>query len=224
LSAPAVIALLWILFAGSHMALSSLGLRPRLVGAIGERAFLGVYSLVALAIFTALFWFYIAHRHQGALLWALPLGGAGLWAIYALQAAAWSLVAAGLVQPSPVTVGLPEERRPKRAVGVHLLCRHPLFMGLGLFGALHLLVNGFASDAVFWAGFPLFAVIGSRHQDQRKLATQGAAYRAWYDETPFLPFAGRATARGLREMGPVPIAVGVALAAVFRWLHGPLFH
>ena len=224
MSAPVVIVALWLLFAATHMGLSSLRLRPRLVAAAGERAFLGVYSLVALGVFTALFWFYIDHRHQGSLLWSPALGRAGLWAIYALQAVAWSMIAAGLAQPSPVAVGLPEERRPKEPRGVQRLTRHPVFMGLGLFGALHLVANGFASDAAFWAGFPLFALVGSAHQDRRKRVTQGEPYRAWCAATPFLPFTGRETARGLREMGPLPIAIGVALAVVFRLLHGPLFH
>jgi uncharacterized membrane protein len=97
-------------------------------------------------------------------------------------------------------------------------------MGLGLFGALHLCVMGFASDVAFWAGFPLFAVIGCAHQDRRKLATGGDAYRAWHADTPFLPFTGRATLRGLRETSPLVIAIGVALATGMRLLHAPLFH
>jgi len=224
MSAPVAILVLWLLFAGTHMGLSSLRLRPRLVAAAGERAFLGLYSLVALAIFTALFWFYVVHRHQGDLLWSTPIGVAGRWAVYALQAVAWTLIAAGLVQPSPAAMGVPEERRPKEPRGVQRLTRHPVFMGLGLFGALHLVVNGFASDVLFWAGFPVFALVGSAHQDGRKRVTLGEPYRAWCEATPFLPFTGRETARGLREMGMLPIAIGVGLAVVFRLLHGPLFH
>jgi uncharacterized membrane protein len=106
---------------------------------------------------------------------------------------------------------------------VHLLTRHPVFMGAGIFGALHLLGMGFASDVAFWAGFPLFALIGCAHQDRRKLATEGADYRAWHERTPFLPFTGRETLRGLRELSPLAIPIGVALATVLRLLHGPLF-
>jgi len=224
MSAPVVILALWLLFAATHMGLSSLRLRPRLVEALGERSYLGVYSLVALGVFTALFWFYLAHRHQGALLWTPANGHAGLAAIYLLQAVAWTMVAAGLAQPSPAAMGVPEERRPKEPRGAQRITRHPVFMGLGLFGALHLVANGFASDAVFWAGFPLFALIGSAHQDRRKRVTQGEPYRAWCEATPFLPFTGGETARGVREMGLLPIAIGVALAVGFRLLHGPLFH
>jgi uncharacterized membrane protein len=100
--------------------------------------------------------------------------------------------------------------------------RHAVFMGIGLFGALHLPVTGFASDVAFWAGFPLFAWVGCRHQDRRKLATEDDAFRAWFAETSFLPLSNAHSWRGLRDVPFwLPVA-GIALAT--RWLHGPLFH
>lgn len=218
------IVLLWLLFAATHMVLSSRRLRPKLVATLGERGFLGVYSLVAIVIFVALVWRYMGHRHEGALLYTpLPLGVAGLWVLYVLQGVAWTLVVAGNFSPSPVTVGLPESRRAKQARGVHRITRHPLFMGVGLFGALHLLVMGFATDVAFWAGFPLFAIAGCAHQDRRKLATEGSEYRAWHAGTPFLPFTGRDSLRGLREIPPLAMVLGVATTVLLRWLHGPVF-
>jgi uncharacterized membrane protein len=223
---PAIgIAALWLLFAATHMGLSSRRVRPRLVAAFGERGFLGAYSAVALAIFVALVWLYIAHRHAGALLWApLVTSRAGVWAVYAGQCVAWTMVVAGNLSPTPAVVGMTEARRPKEARGVHRITRHPTFMGLGLFGGLHLLVMGFASDAAFWAGFPLFALLGSAHQDARKLATLGPDYRSWHAGTAFLPFTGRDTLRGLREIPAFVYAIGIGTAAVLRWLHGPVFH
>ncbi|RIL00873.1 MAG: hypothetical protein DCC71_18370 [Proteobacteria bacterium] len=216
------IAALWLLFAATHMGMSSRSLRPRLVAALGERGFLGVYSLVAIAVFVALVWLYMANRHEGALLYQpAALGAVGLWIFYVLQGVAWTLVVAGNVSPSPAAL-VPEAMRAKQPRGVHRLTRHPLFMGLGIFGALHVVVMGFASDVAFWAGFPLFAIAGCAHQDRRKRVTQ-PGYRAWCEATPFLPFTGRETLQGLRELSPLAIALGVALTAVLRWLHGPLF-
>lgn len=225
MSTPLAIGLLWLLFAATHMGLSSLRLRPRLVAALGERAFQGLYSLLALAIFVPLVWFYLGHRHEGALLWVTAPGALGRWALYVLQGVAWSLVAAGLVQPSPVALGVPEAQRPREARGIHRVTRHPVFMGFGLAGALHLVSpgNGFASDVAFWIGFPLFAVVGSLHQDRRKLATGGEAYHAWHRGTAFLPFTGRESLRGLGELPAFAIPLGIALAVGLRWLHGPLF-
>jgi len=224
LSAAVVVAFFWVLFAVTHIGLSSQTWRPRAVAALGAQGFLGVYSLLALVVFTALVWFYIGHRHQGTELWAPSIAGAGLWAIYALQGVAWSLVVAGVMTPSPAAFVVGDAKRPEPARGVHLLTRHPVFMGAGIFGALHLFVMGSASDVAFWAGFPLFALIGCAHQDRRKLATEGADYRAWHERTPFLPFAGRETVRGLRELPRLAIPIGVVLATGLRLLHGPLFH
>src|SRR5512138_389699 len=212
MSATAVVIALWLVFAATHMIPSSRSVRPRLVATLGERGFAGAYSIVALGVFTALVWFYMTHRHAGASLWTPSLGRVGLWAIDALQAVAWTLVVAGVMTPSPAAMGSPQAAKPDPARGVHLLTRHPVFMGVGLFGALHLLVMGFASDVAFWAGFPLFALAGCAHQDARKLATEGPDYRAWHAQTPFLPFTGRATLRGLRELPPLAIAIGVSLA------------
>ena len=203
---------------------SSLRLRPRLVGAMGAPAFQGVYSLIALVIFSALFWFYLVHRHEGPLLWAIPIGSAGLWTLYVLQGVAWTLVVAGGMQPSPATIAgftvkMPENIKPR---GVQRITRHAMFMGVGLFGLLHLPVNGFLSDAIFWAGFPIFSLLGCWHQDQRKLATDGEAFRAFHAATHFLPFSGRGVLRGISEM-PLAIVIGVALTVGMRLLHGPLW-
>lgn len=216
------VALLWALFAATHVAPSSEQLRARLVARLGERGFLGAYSLLAFAAFVPLVWFYLANRHEGALLWAIPLGGAGRWALYAGQAVAWTIAVAGLASPSPATVGLPEDRRPREPRGVHRITRHPLFMGLGLSGLLHLPANGFASDVAFWAGFPLFAIVGCAHQDARKRAAQ-PGYADWIARTSFLPFAGAGALRGVRELAPVIVVSGIAVTIVLRWLHPLLF-
>jgi uncharacterized membrane protein len=83
--------------------------------------------------------------------------------------------------------------------------------------------NAAASDVAFFGGLAVFPLIGARHQDQRKLATGDAAFRAFHDATPFLIFTGRETLRGLRELPPVAIAVGLALGLGARWLHGSLW-
>jgi uncharacterized membrane protein len=204
------------------MGLSSLRLRPRLAAMLGERAFLGLYSLVALGLFVPLVWVYLGNRQAGPLLWTTPVGPVLLWLLYAVMGVGWVLVVVGLIQPSPVVAGGPAEARVR---GAHRLTRHPPFMGFAIFGALHLLLllGVHASDAVFFAGFPLFSLLGAWHQDRRKLRTAGETFRAWHAATPFLPFTGRETARGLRELPPLGVALGVVLTIALRLLHGPLF-
>jgi uncharacterized membrane protein len=203
---------LWVLFAATHMGLSSQRFRPRLVAALGERPFLGLYSLLALAIFVPLVTRYFASKHTGPLLWYLGGSTAVRWGVYAGMGVAFVLTLGGLLTPSPASIGGPQAQ----VRGVLRLTRHPVFMGVGLFGLLHLLaarVN--AAELVFFAGFPAFALLGCHHQDRRKLASGGEAFASFWAATPFLPFSGPGRWRALAEM-PLAIALGIAAALLVR--------
>jgi uncharacterized membrane protein len=217
----AVLALvaLWLAFAATHMGMSSLRARPALVRALGgERAFAGVYSLVALAIFVPLVWTYFANKHQGPYLGTLA-GVPGLrWGMYAGMALAFTLMAGGLLRPSPASM-LPGAARVEGALHV---TRHPVFMAAGLFGLLHLcVVSVSAAELAFFGGFPVFAVAGSRHQDTRKLATADEELRRFHAATSLLP-----DPRGLPALvreAPLALAVGVGATIALRWFHPTLF-
>lgn len=209
------IVLLWAAFAATHMGLSSLRLRPRLVAALGAQGFQGVYSLLALATFVPLVWLYFAHQHAGPHLWYLGYLTPVRWIAYLGMALALALVAGGLITPSPASLTGGEVAEPR---GVLRVTRHPLLMGLGLFGAVHLLTaNVNAAELAFFAGFPVFVVLGCRHQDQRKLAGD-EAYARFVAQTGFLPFATPGALRGLREGLPA-LALGVGLAVLLRYFH-----
>jgi uncharacterized membrane protein len=219
MAATALIAFLWLAFAATHMALSSQRLRPRLIAALGERPFQGLYSLIALVLFVPLVWVYAANKHAGPALWHLGDQAAIRWLGTLGMGAALVLVVGGLLRPSPASLA------PGRAevAGVLRITRHPLFMGLGLFGLLHLVMaRVHASDLVFFGGFALFAVIGCDHQDRRRRRSADESLRRFYDETPFLPFSRPGGLRGLAEM-PLALAVGIALTAGLRYFHDALF-
>ncbi len=215
-----VLIALWLAFAATHMGLSSVRLRPRLHQRLGERGFIGLYSLVAFAVFVPLVWYYFAHKHAGPLLWAVPIGTAGRWAIYVGMGVAVVLMACALVQRSPHALG------GDRSGGVNALqriTRHGLFMGIGLFALLHLIPNGYASDVAFFGGMAAFSVVGSVHQDRRKLVLEAETYGPFVEQTPFLPFTGSETLQGLRRL-PLPgLVLGILLTAVLRYFHSSWF-
>ncbi len=210
---------LWIAFAATHMGLASVSLRPRLVSRLGERGYQGVYSLVALATFVPMVSLYFRNQHLGPHLWYLGHLPAVRWLAYLAMAVALVLMVGGLIQPSPAGIapGRPEPR------GVLRITRHPLFMGAGLFGLVHLLVaNLNAAELAFFAGFPIFAVIGCRHQDLRKLASGDPAFVRFHAETAFLPFTRGDLLRALAESAPA-IVVGLGLTLLLRWFHAGWF-
>ena len=213
------IVLLWAAFTATHIGMSSASLRPRLVGALGQLGFLALYSIVALAIFVPLVRLYFANKHAGPALWMLPRGPVLTATMYVAMGVAFVLLVASFLRPSPAGMA-PAESTPR---GVHLLTRHPMVMGVVVFALAHLLPNGFASDVAFFGGFAAFALITVAHQDRRKLASGPAGYREFYDGTPFLPFTGRETVRGLRELSPIALVVGIGLTFAVRWFHPSWF-
>jgi uncharacterized membrane protein len=213
------VALLWLGFAGSHMALSSLRLRPQIADRIGEQAFRGLYSLVAFAFFIPLVWIYFAHKHSGPWLWSVSAGFVLQGLLYILMGVAFVLLVAAFAQPSPASI-LGGKAVPK---GVFRITRHPLLMGIATFGLVHLVPNGSLTDIVFFGGFVAFSLAGAWHQDLRKIAMETPGYREFCRATPFLPFSGQQTWTGIREMSPVVIGAGVVLTIVVRYFHSSLF-
>jgi uncharacterized membrane protein len=218
MSPTMTIILLWLGFAGTHLTLSSVRVRPRLVARLGEGPFRGLYSLVAFAFFVPLVWAYFANKHAGPWLWALPHAATLRWLVYAGMALAFVLVVAGFMRPSPAGV----VAGPAKPAGVHFITRHPLFMGIALFGLVHLPLNGSTADVAFFGGFVIFSLVGAAHQDRRKLVTN-PEYRTFVEATPFIPFTGRSALQGCRALLPTAALVGIALTAVVRYFHGSWF-
>jgi uncharacterized membrane protein len=218
-----VVLMWWLAFAGVHLVASSRALRPVLVRRLGAQGFQGVYSLVVLGLFVGLVRAWWPARHTGPLLWSL----AGVPGVHALAVAlaftGIAVVGLSFFQPSPV---LPVPGLPKASRGLTRITRHPLFVGIALWGIAHTLVNGFLSDVVFFGGFPVFALVGGLHQDSRKRAEEGDRLRAFYDETSVVPFGAILGGRNrlvLREIPLVGVLVGVVLAAALYTFHDRLF-
>jgi uncharacterized membrane protein len=213
------ILLLWLAFTATHVGMSSLRLRPRLAGALGEGGFIAVYSIVALAIFVPLIRLYFTSKHAGEMLWVVPRGPLFSAVVYTGMAIAFVLLVSSFLRQSPGAI-VPGDTTPR---GVYRITRHPMVMAFVVFALVHLLPNGSTADVAFFGGFALFALVGAAHQDQRKLATGPAGYRAFYDHTPFFPFTGRETLKGLRELSPLAVAGGLLLTLTVRYFHSTWF-
>ena len=212
----AVIVVLLLLFASSHMLLSSRAIRARLVARLGDMRFQIVYSIVALVFFVPLLYYYFTHLHAGPLLWSVPDSDAVEFVLVLANVIGFVLAVAGVMTPSPASVGGAPVDEPK---GVHRITRHAVFMGMGIWALAHLVSNGYASDVAFFGGIVVFVLVGSWHQDQRKLAAGHPRFERFHAATSFIPFTGRDALRGLMELPPLAAIIGVVIALVARYLH-----
>jgi uncharacterized membrane protein len=218
LSPATAIVLLWVAFTATHLGLASVRVEPKLRAKLGDGAFLGLYSVVALALFVPLVMIYFGNRHAGPWLWHVPVRPVLRALLYLGMTLGLVLAVGALLRPSPASL-VPGAQSEVR--GVYRVTRHPLVLGLAIVWALHLIPNASTADVAFFAGFLAFSLAGAWHQDARKLHTAPESFRAFHEATSFLPF-GRGVF-GLTDLPPLVVVLGVVAALGIRWLHGSIW-
>jgi len=221
----ASIALWAILFVGSHLVISSTGIRPWLIAKVGEQPYRGIYSLISFATLVPLIIVFANHKHSGAMLWYLRAMPPVRWLTWVLMFIAFIMLVSGLVTPSPASIGA-ESTNQQAASGLLKVSRHPSFVAFALFGIAHMLMNGWLGDVIFFGTFPVLGIVGGKVQDARKLREIGESYRKFMSETSFFPggalIGGRQKWTGA-DMPWTGILVGIALAIVTVVVHPWLF-
>jgi len=214
-----VIAALSIAFVVFHIVPSHPPIRDALVRSLGRGPYLGLYSLVNLAVFVPLLFLWFGNRLHEPALWAVrdpaTTGVVQLVMLFGMALAAAGSMDAG---PNSITVHqgnlsamTPEVR------GIGAVTRHPLSVGLGLVAAGHLIVNGWPADLWFWGSLFVLSFVGAWHQDVRQ--RREPRYAAYQQQTSFLPDPrglGRLTARSWAGLG-VGVIAGLALRFAHPW-------
>ena len=212
-----------LFFVGTHLGVSSSALRPALVGRLGERAYLALYSLLSLL---AIVWLVSAWNSAPQVQIWTP--GAGLRHLtVALMPVAFLLVVAGLSAPNPTAVGQrpdPDAREP--ATGILRVTRHPFLWGVGLWAALHTLANGDLASLIFFGGFAALAVAGTFLIDAKRTRAGTKGWGVFLQRTSNVPFVAvlqRRQRLSLREIGLARAALALALYVAVLWAHPHLF-
>jgi len=210
-------------FVGSHFLLSWPPVRDRLVGALGERPFLILYSAVSV-VFLA--WAIAAYRAAPFVpLW--EFGQAGRYLAVTLMPLALVLAVVGLTTPNPTVVGGERFGDANRAVrGIVTITRHPFLWGVTLWAIAHLAANGDAAATILFAGMLVLALGGMAAIDHKRARRMGDAWRAIAARTSAIPFAAAAAGRvkvDWKGIGAWRVAAGVVVYAILLFSHGWLF-
>jgi uncharacterized membrane protein len=216
-----IVAALFLLV--SHFGISSTALRPWLVARIGERAYLGLYSLIALG---AIVWVIRAWAHAPYVeLWPVTAGTALVPLI--LMPFAFLLAVPGVSTPNPTSVGAPATTLGGDAVrGIFRVTRHPFQWSVVLWAAAHVIANGDLAGVILFGAFGALAGIGTLLIDRKYAARRGAEWQAFAGASSNLPFAAILAGRErflFAEIGWARIAVALLLYVVLLALHPWLF-
>jgi len=218
--ALALLILMSVLFAVTHIGMSHDPFRARLVERLGPKGFQVVYSVVSLVTFGAAVLIFAHNRKAGPVLWTTPVWLLPI--VYLLMLLAFLLLVLSMHDRSPAMM-IGGKMEPE---GVLRITRHPMNMALACFALAHMIANGSLGDVAFFGSIFVVGFLGSYHQDERKVREKGADYVAFQGRTGVFPFAAIVqgkiglTAKDLR-MPFVIFAVLAFVAAIV--LHEDLF-
>lgn len=214
-----------IFFAALHLLVSGTPLRGRLVSAIGEQPYRGVFSLASLG---AIVWmgFAYAGAKNTQFLWAAPSWFTHLGALLLLIAFLFAVI--GIATPNPTSVqqeGL-LTKGDEAAKGMVRITRHPFLWGVALWAAVHMIANGDAPSLVFFGTFLVVALAGMVSIDAKRKRTMGEDWAPFAAKTSRIPFGAILSGRNklsLGEIGLVRLVAALALFALIFWGHAWVF-
>jgi uncharacterized membrane protein len=201
-----------VAFVGAHFVMSH-PLRNILVQAMGEKGFLGVYSLVSLATF---FWIVVAFRAVDAT--GIPLWNGRntvLW-ITASSLAIISLVLLlGSMKGNPAVPQVAVDAVAKaEPTGVLAVTRHPMMWGVAIWAVSHMLVNPDPRTLVTAGAMLVLALVGAHLQDRKKEVLLGKTWNDWKAKTCFWP----------RWTALAGVGWGLWLVSIVAWLAATWAH
>ena len=207
----------------SHFGISSTSLRGALVARLGEKGYLGFYSLVTVIAFG---WLIIAYRHAPASpLWLTP--GPLQLLVAAVVFVGFLLVVVGVTTPNPTTVGADALfDRPDAVRGILRITRNPFLWGVGLWAIAHIIATGDLTDMILFSSIGALGWVGSLLIDAKKARQQGPRWERFASLTSNLPFAAIVQGRQqlvISEIGLWRIALAVAIFITLLLLHARLF-
>jgi uncharacterized membrane protein len=192
-------------FALLHLGVSATGLRAKIITAIGEGPYRGLFSLASAGL---LIWMILAlgalRADPGdalnAALWIPPP-----WArhvTHSLVLLGFLLAVAGILTPGPTLAGFEgsvSQEEPAR--GVLRITRHPFLWGLTLWALGHLAVNGERWAVMLFGVLGLMALYGTRSIDRKGRARNLEAWAKFEAATSNVPFAAIVQGRNRLVLG-----------------------
>lgn len=192
-----------------HIALSSIGMRKKLIAALGQRGFSAGYSIIVAVCFVGMI---VAFRASPYVeVWAPPR--VLRWVPVLFMPVVVLFMVAGFSTKSATSVGQAELATKDEAVrGIFSITRHPALCGFAIWGLSHLCANGELRAVIVFLSIVSLAIAGMFHIDARRAAALGESWKPFAERTSRFPFAAIAAGRAkldLRGIGVVRFLIAV---------------
>ncbi|WP_375289249.1 NnrU family protein [Qipengyuania sp.] len=183
-----------IAFVGTHFALSH-PLREPLVTALGDKGFMLLYTLVALATF---YWMVSAFGQSPA----GDLGGATGeigWILASVLTLPALVLFIGSLWKNPAlpAPGAEVAASARPVTGVFAVTRHPMMWGFALWAIAHIVLWWDWRTVILASAILFLALVGAHMQDRKKRVLMGDAWAKWQARTNYWPRWGKLPGAGL---------------------------
>jgi len=199
-----------IAFVGTHFALSH-PLRAPLVGMLGEKGFMALYSVVALA---CLYWMGEGFKAASPVL----LGGSGTigWIVASVLTVIAMVLLLGSFRANPAlpAPGAEKVAATREPSGAFMVTRHPMMWGFALWAIAHIVLWWSWRTNILALAILILALLGAHLQDRKKEALMGEAWASWEAKTSYWPRWSK-----LLSAGWVLWVAALVAWFVFTWMH-----
>ena len=216
------LAMATLFFCAGHFLISSTPLRGWLVGRLGEKIYLGLFSLYALASFS---WMLLAYgRAPYFHLWVVADLVRSV--VILLMVPAVVLLFASLRPDNPSFRLGSENAGEGMAQGIFTVTRHPMFWGTAIWAGCHMLANGDLASQIFFGGFLVLSLGGTVALDAKFKNADPDGWLAMQKQSSNLPFAAILGGRvsfdwtSLRWSVFYGLAAYVAFLNLHQWMFG----
>jgi uncharacterized membrane protein len=193
MTSMAAASLFWIVL---HFVLAGSPLRWTIAGAMGEKAFRGLFSILSLA---GLVWLVVAYGRATRLDSFYGLRVVEDWMFWVpaiAMAPALILFVGSLSTPNPTMVeGERHLAAAEPARGVFRITRHPMLWAFLLWALAHLLANGDLASLFLFGSIMIVAAGGMGSIDRKQARRDPEGWRRFAAVTSVLPFAAIANGR-----------------------------
>ncbi|MBG52824.1 MAG: NnrU family protein [Alphaproteobacteria bacterium] len=218
-------------FFGIHIFVSGTKLRDGIVRVMGEKLYMGLFSLASIG---AIVWLAMSYNEAvvsaaNIIYWQAPLGLLHAGGIVILVASFF--VVTGVTTPGPTGAGgdtaLGDASDPASLVkGIHAITRHPFLWGAVIWSCFHLAANGDRASQIFFGTFLAVAFLGTFSIDAKRKRKLGDAWNAYASASSNVPFLALVTGRAkfrFADLGLWRVGLAIAVFAGLFFAHEWLF-
>jgi uncharacterized membrane protein len=210
-----------LVFLALHLLIAGTRVRDIIVGGIGERAYLGLFSLASIGGIAWLAMSYRAAHASTSNAQLFDLGNGIDDLAIPVMFVAFLLGVPGLLMPSPTAVGQAGALKKQETLrGVLRITRHPFLWGVALWSAFHLSATGDLASVILFATFLILSLFGTFSIDAKRERNLREQWSWYADRTSNVPFAAIVSGRNSFQAREYfdwrfLVAVAIFLAVLF---------